>query len=64
VHKHLIPGHGAIDFAATLLEINKSGYRGWLTVELYPYIEDPDNAASQARQYLTGLMSKLGLNWT
>jgi sugar phosphate isomerase/epimerase len=64
VHKHLIPGHGAIDFAATLLEINESGYRGWLTVELYPYIEDPDNAASQARQYLTGLMSKLALNWT
>jgi sugar phosphate isomerase/epimerase len=64
VHKHLIPGHGAIDFAATLLEINKSGYRGWLTVELYPYIEDPDNAASQARQYLTALMSKLGLSWT
>jgi sugar phosphate isomerase/epimerase len=62
VHKHLIPGHGAIDFAATLLEINKSGYRGWITVELYPYIEDPDNAAREGRRYLTALMQKLGIS--
>ncbi|MEX2138074.1 MAG: sugar phosphate isomerase/epimerase family protein [Pirellulales bacterium] len=61
VHKHLIPGHGAIDFGATLLEINKTGYRGWITVELYPYIEDPDNAAREARRYLTALMQKLGI---
>jgi sugar phosphate isomerase/epimerase len=61
VHKHLIPGHGAIDFAATLLEINKTGYRGWITVELYPYIDDPDNAAREARRYLTALMQKLGI---
>jgi sugar phosphate isomerase/epimerase len=61
VHKHLIPGHGAIDFSATLLEINKTGYRGWITVELYPYIEDPDNAAREARRYLTALMQKLGI---
>jgi sugar phosphate isomerase/epimerase len=61
VHKHLIPGRGAIDFSATLLEINKSGYRGWITVELYPYIEDPDNAAREAKQYLTELMQKLGI---
>ena len=61
VHKHLIPGTGAIDFAATLLEINKTGYRGWITVELYPYIDDPDNAAREARRYLTALMPKLGI---
>jgi sugar phosphate isomerase/epimerase len=61
VHKHLIPGQGAIDFSATLLEIKQSGYRGWITVELYPYIEDPDNAAREARRYLTGLLQKLGI---
>ncbi len=61
VHKHLIPGHGAIDFAATLLEIKKTGYRGWITVELYPYIDNPDNAAREAKQYLTDLMNKLGI---
>ncbi|HEX4414735.1 MAG TPA: sugar phosphate isomerase/epimerase, partial [Lacipirellulaceae bacterium] len=32
VHQHLVPGRGAIDFAATLSEIAKTGYDGWLTV--------------------------------
>src|SRR5262249_15456094 len=35
VHKHLIPGRGAIDFAATVRAIAATGYDGWLTVELY-----------------------------
>ena len=48
VHQHLIPGHGAIDFAATLLEIRETGYDGWITVELYPYIDNPDAAARSA----------------
>jgi len=61
VHQHLIPGHGAIDFAATLSEIAKTGYDGWLTVELYPYIDNPDEAARSAREYLLGVMKDLGL---
>ncbi|MFV1964767.1 MAG: sugar phosphate isomerase/epimerase family protein [Pirellulaceae bacterium] len=52
VHKHLIPGRGAIDFAATLTAIRKTAYDGWITVELYPYIDDPDGAAREAREYL------------
>jgi sugar phosphate isomerase/epimerase len=52
VHQHLVPGRGAIDFAATLAEISKSRYDGWLTVELYPYLDDPDAAAREARQFL------------
>lgn len=55
VHKHLIPGQGAIDFSATLAAIRDSGYDGWLTVELYPYIDDPDYAAREARQFLLGV---------
>ena len=61
VHKHLIPGHGAIDFEATLGAIQKTGYDGWITVELYPYIDDPDEAAREAREYMVGVMEKLGL---
>jgi sugar phosphate isomerase/epimerase len=61
VHKHLIPGHGAIDFAATLQAIEKTGYDGWITVELYPYIDNPDDAAREAREYLTNLMHGLGI---
>ncbi len=56
VHQHLIPGQGAIDFAATIDAIRQTDYDGWLTVELYPYIENPDDAARQAREYLLGIL--------
>jgi sugar phosphate isomerase/epimerase len=62
VHQHLIPGTGAINFSATLEAIHNSGYDGWLTVELYPYIDNPDAAASEAREFLTGVWDKLGLS--
>ncbi|MCG8586335.1 MAG: sugar phosphate isomerase/epimerase, partial [Pirellulales bacterium] len=61
VHQHLIPGHGAIDFDATLAAIERTDYQGWITVELYPYIEDPDDAARQAREFLTERMQGLGI---
>ncbi len=48
VHHHLIPGEGAIDFAATLEAIRAIGYDGWVTIELYPYVDDPDAAARTA----------------
>jgi sugar phosphate isomerase/epimerase len=57
VHQHLIPGHGAIDFAATLSAIKNTGYNGWLTVELYPYGDDPDAAATEARKFLEPLLA-------
>jgi sugar phosphate isomerase/epimerase len=59
VHQHLVPGRGAIDFAATLTAIQQTGYTGWLTVELYPYINDPDAAAREAKQFLTLHMNEL-----
>ena len=57
VHQHLVPGRGAIDFAATLRAIRTTEYDGWLTVELYPYLESPDDAAREAREFLTGVLS-------
>jgi len=48
VHHHLVPGEGAIDFAATLRAIKASGYDDWITIELYPYVDDPDPAARTA----------------
>jgi sugar phosphate isomerase/epimerase len=55
-HAHLIPGQGAIDLRAVLREIASSGYRGWLTVELYPYIDNPDEAGRRAREFLQPLI--------
>ncbi|MEQ8848838.1 sugar phosphate isomerase/epimerase family protein [Botrimarina sp.] len=64
VHQHLIPGHGAIDFAATLREIAATAYDGFLTVELYPYGDQPDAAAAEAFAFLTPLVeeARLGRN--
>src|SRR5437763_415013 len=50
VHAHLVPGEGAIDFPATLRALDDIDYRGWVTVELYPYVDDPDAAARAARE--------------
>jgi len=58
-HAHLIPGHGAIDLRAVLREIARTGYRGWMTVELYPYIDNPDDAGRQAREFLQPLIEKV-----
>lgn len=56
VHEHLIPGKGAIDFAAVLRAIRSTDYDGWLTIELYPYLDDPDDAGREALDFLTPLL--------
>lgn len=56
VHHHMIPGTGAIDFAEVFDAIRRTGYDGWITVELYPNIDDPNGAAAKAREYLLPLM--------
>ena len=58
VHEHLIPGHGAIDFSSVLKAIKQTRYSGWITVELYPYLDDPDGAGKEARDFLENLMCR------
>ena len=55
VHNHLIPGTGAIDFRKVLDAIDGIGYKGFVTVELYPYQQNPSLAAQQAYDYLNGI---------
>lgn len=50
VHHHLIPGEGVIDFASTLKSLKDVGYDGWVTIELYTCHENPDHAATVARE--------------
>jgi sugar phosphate isomerase/epimerase len=54
VHHHLVPGTGAIDFDEVLGAIAATSYEGWLTVELYPFVADPDAAARTAMEWLSG----------
>ena len=58
VHHHLVPGTGVIDFAAVIAAIEATGYNGWLTVELYPFIYDPINAARDALSLLKPLVAQ------
>jgi sugar phosphate isomerase/epimerase len=51
-HSHLIPGRGAIDFRSVFRAIEGIGYDGFVTVELYPYQDDPASAAKAALEYL------------
>jgi sugar phosphate isomerase/epimerase len=57
VHHHMVPGTGAIDFAEVVVAIQATGYDGWLTVELYPSIDDPDGAAKRAHEVLSPLLT-------
>jgi sugar phosphate isomerase/epimerase len=56
VHHHLVPGEGAIDFAGTFQAIRQIGYDGWVTIELYPYVDNPDDAARTALQRVTAIL--------
>jgi sugar phosphate isomerase/epimerase len=58
VHHHLIPGEGAIDFAGVFRAIRASGYDGWITIELYPYVDDPDAAARTALERVTAILAQ------
>jgi sugar phosphate isomerase/epimerase len=52
VHYHLIPGIGSIDFEKIFDTIKKIGYKGFVTVELYPYQDNPIEVAKQAYNFL------------
>ncbi|HVP81984.1 MAG TPA: sugar phosphate isomerase/epimerase, partial [Nitrososphaeraceae archaeon] len=45
VHYHLKPGDGSIDFVKVVEAIEKTGYKDFVTVELYPYQDNPVEVA-------------------
>jgi sugar phosphate isomerase/epimerase len=59
VHHHLIPGDGAIDFASTFQAIRQIDYDHWITIELYPYVDDPDHAARTARERVAAIVNQM-----
>lgn len=56
IHNHLIPGLGDIDIKNVLLTIRDTGYKGFVTIELYPYKKDPVGAATQSLEYVKDLL--------
>jgi len=61
VHHHLVPGEGAIDFDGVFAAIQKHTPGIWVTVELYPYRQQPDAAAQAARVYLQASAARAGV---
>jgi sugar phosphate isomerase/epimerase len=56
IHKHLIPGKGAINFVEIFKALDSINYDGFVTVELYPYENDPEQAARSAIEYLRNVI--------
>ncbi len=54
--QHLVPGQGSFDFSAFLKALEKSGYQGYLGVELgWDDTPNPDSAALQTLRYMKSL---------
>ena len=57
IHNHLIPGEGSINFRSVFKAIEGIGYKGFVTVELYPYQLCPKEAGKRAYDYLYRILS-------
>jgi len=60
-HRHLIPGHGAIDFERVLKTLVRLGYQGAVSLELYPYTDIPEQAGRESLAYLKPLFDAAGI---
>jgi sugar phosphate isomerase/epimerase len=61
-HNHLIAGQGAIDFAAVFGAMARLGYRGDISLELYPYVDTPDAAGKESLAHLRPIFAAAGLS--
>lgn len=60
-HRHLIAGRGAIDFTAILKAMVQLRYTGHISLELYPYVDTPDEAGRESLEFLRPLFDRAGL---
>jgi sugar phosphate isomerase/epimerase len=57
VHQHLTPGRGVINFREIFKSLDKIGYTGWVTVELYPYETTAAGVAKLAWEHLREVLA-------
>ena len=55
-HYHLIPGHGIINFKEIFYSLNSINYDGFVTVELYTYQDNPQEAAIDSLTFLNDIL--------
>ena len=61
IHRHLIPGHGAIDLLRILETIVRLKYEGAVSLELYPYTDMPEEAGRESLEYLKPVFDAAGI---
>jgi sugar phosphate isomerase/epimerase len=59
-HNHLIAGLGAIDFESVFQAMGRLGYDGDISLELYPYVDIPDEAGKRSRDHLLPFFTEAG----
>jgi len=57
-HKHLIPGHGAIDYDAFFKRLEQLNYKKDICLELYTYAENPCEAGLESINNLKNIMGR------
>jgi len=62
VHNHLIAGQGAIRFKPIFDTMQNLNYAGDISLELYPYVDEPENAARQSIEYLRPILQDSGFD--
>ncbi len=60
-HNHLIAGHGAIGFKEIFETMVRLGYRGHISLELYPYLDTPEEAGRESLEYLRPIFKEAGM---
>ena len=60
-HNHLIAGQGAIGFKAISETMVQLGYRGHISLELYPYLDAPEEAGRESLEYLRPIFKEAGM---
>lgn len=61
-HNHLIAGQGAIPFDKVFGTMARLGYSDDLSLELYPYVDMPEEAGRQSLAFLRPIFEASGLN--
>lgn len=61
-HNHLILGHGAIQFQEVFKTMINLEYQGDVSLELYPYVDAPEEAGRESLEYLRALLRDVGLD--
>jgi sugar phosphate isomerase/epimerase len=60
-HNHLIPGLGAINFTNVLAVMARLKYQRDISLELYPYTDNPSEAGRHGRMHLLPLLEAFNL---